>query len=140
PQDVALEANPARQVERDGLACFVAEPMIWLHDLRVAVERAADGRTARVLVEENDPLPSGERPPVEGAEVLVEIHEEGREPRRLTRGTTGPGGVFGFGTPSDVPDERVVVRVEREGFNVRRLTLDGRRLAVDLRAVLYGDA
>jgi hypothetical protein len=138
PQDVTLKANPSRQVERAGLACFVAEPMIWLHDLRVAVERAADGRTARVLVEENDPLPSGERPAVEGAEVLVEIHEEGLEPRRLTRGRTGPGGVFGFGTPSDVPDERLVVRVEKDGFNVRRLTLDGRRLALDLRAALYG--
>lgn len=139
PQDVSLAANPTRQVERAGLACFVAEPMIWLHDLRVAVERAADGRTARVRVEENDALPSGERPAVEGAEVLVEIHEQGTEPRRLTRGHTGAGGVFGFGTPSEVPDDRLVVRVAKQGFNPRRLCLDGRRLALDLRHALYGE-
>ena len=53
---------------------------------------------------------------------------------------TGPGGVFGFATPSDVASEQLVVRVAHEGFNPRRLTLDGRRLAIDLRDALYGGA
>lgn len=139
PQDTSLRANPARQVERVGLACTVAEPMIWLHDLSVSVERAADGRTARVIVCENDALPSGEKPPVEGAEVRVELHEEeGGRARELARGRTGPGGVFGFATPSEVPSERVAVSVRLEGRNPRRLHLDGRPLAVDVRRALYG--
>jgi hypothetical protein len=139
PQDTSLRANPTRHVERIGMAAKVAEPMIWLRDLAVAAERAADGRTARVLVRDADALPSGERPVLEGGEVLVEIHEgEAARARELARGRTGPGGVFGFATPSDVPSERIAVVVRAEGFNPRRLRLDGRRLAVDLRAALYG--
>jgi len=140
PQDVSLRANPARHVERIGLACMVAEPMIWLHDLAVEVERAADGRTARVTVHENDPLPSGERPPVEDAEVRVELHEPGAAPRRLVEGRTGPGGVYGFATPSDVDSVALAVSVHAPGRNPRRLLLDGTRLAVDPRRALYGDA
>jgi len=138
PQDTSLRANPARHVERIGMAARVAEPMIWLCDLAVSVERAADGRTARVLVRDADALPSGEQPPLEGAEVLVEIHEgQAGRARELARGRTGPGGVYGFATPSDVPSERIAVVVRAEGRNPRRLRLDGERLLPDLRAALY---
>jgi arylsulfatase A-like enzyme len=140
PQDASLRASPAHHVERAGIASVVAEPMIWLRDLAVAVERASDGRTARVLVNDNDALPSGERPDLEGAEVLVEIHEVEGSPRRLAKGTTGPGGVYGFATPPDVDSERIAVRVSARGFNPRRLTLDGRSLAIDLRDTLYRGA
>jgi len=140
PQDVGLRANPSRHVERIGMAAVVAEPMIWLRDLAVEVECAADGRTARVLVAENDALPTGERPPVEGAEVIVEAHAPGTpgQPRRVATGRTGPGGVFGFATPSDLPPASLAVVVTHEGFNPRRLRLDGRALAIDLREALYG--
>jgi len=140
PQDVALRANPSRHVERIGMAATVAEPMIWLHDLRVVIERAADGRTARVLVSENDALPSGERAAVEGAEVIVEAHapEVEGQPRRVAQGRTGPGGVYGFATPSDLAAEELAVVVRAPGRNPRRLRLDGRSLAPDLRAALYG--
>jgi len=142
PQDIALRANPARHVERIGMAAVVAEPMIWLRDLAVTVERANDGRTARVLVTENDALASGEQLPVEGAEVLVEAHapQAQGQPRRVAQGTTGPGGVFGFATPSDLTPEQLAVRVRAEGRNPRRLLLDGRSLSLDLRAALYGRA
>ena len=139
PQDVDLAANPSRQVERIGMATKVAEPMIWLHDMVVGVERAGDGRTGRVIVTECDALTTGERPALEGAEVIVELHEgEAASARALARGRTGPGGVFGFGTPSDVASDRIALSVRHPDFNPRRVRLDGKRLAVDLRAALYG--
>jgi hypothetical protein len=139
PQDVALAANPARQVERIGMAAKVAEPMIWLRDMAVTVERAADGRTARVIVTETDALASGERPALEDAEVIVELHEgEAARARELIRGRTGAGGVFGFSTPSEIASERIALSVRHPDMNPRRVRLDGKRLAVDLRAALYG--
>ncbi|MCP3987287.1 MAG: hypothetical protein GY723_23110 [bacterium] len=138
PQDVSLNANPARHVEKIGMAATVAEPMIWLHDLAVTAERAPDGRTGRVFVFENDALPSGEQPPVPGARVVIAVHEPGHEPRELVAGTTGPGGVFGFGVPSDIASENLTLSITRDGFNRRHLRLDGRSLAIDLRAALFG--
>jgi hypothetical protein len=138
PQDVALRANPAWHVSRTGIEAVVAEPMIWLRDLAVAVERAPDGRTARVFVRDNDALPTGEKPDVEGAEVVVEGHREGEAPFVLARGATGPDGVFGFATPSDLASEHVALSVRAPGRNPRRVRLDGRRLALDLRKALYG--
>lgn len=138
PQDVSLRANPAHHVTHVGLEAVVAEPMIWLKDLAVAVECAADGRTARVVVCENDALPDGERPGVEGAEVIVEAHVPGSAPRRIAHGRTGPGGVYGFATPSDLTPEEQAVSVRASDFNPRRLLLDGRSLALDLREALYG--
>jgi hypothetical protein len=142
PQDVGLRANPARHVERIGMAAVVAEPMIWLRDLRVEVECASDGRTARVVVAENDALPTGERPPVEGAEIIVEAHgaavAASGQPRRVALGCTGPDGVFGFATPSDLSPQELAVVVRAEGRNPRRLRLDGAPLAPDPRGALYG--
>jgi hypothetical protein len=138
PQDVSLRANPAHHVTRIGLEAVVAEPMIWLKDLAVEVECAADGRTARVVVCENDALPDGERPGVEGAEVIVEAHVPGAAPRRIAHGSTGPGGVYGFATPSDLAPEEQAVSIRAPGFNPRRLRLDATALALDLREALYG--
>ncbi len=140
PQDVDLNANPAWHVERIGMAATVAEPMIWLHDLALEVERAPDGRTGRVFVRENDRLPTGERPAVEGAEVEIFEIVAGAEPKAVGRGHTGPGGVYGFGVPSDVSSEALELRITRDGFNPRRIRLDGSVQALDLRAVLYASA
>jgi phosphonoacetate hydrolase len=140
PQDVALRANPAWHVARSGMEAVVAEPMIWLRDLALEVERAPDGRTARVFVRDNDALPSGEKPGVEGAEVSVEGHREGEAPVVLARGTTGEDGVFGFATPSDLASEHIGLAVRAPGRNPRHVRLDGRRLALDLRTALYGVA
>jgi hypothetical protein len=138
PQDVSLRANPAWHVPRAGLEAVVAEPMIWLRDLAVTVERAPDGRTARVLVCDNDALPSGEKPGIEGAEVVVEGHREGEAPLVLARGATGPDGVFGFATPSDLGSEQIAIAARAAGRNPRHVRLDGKRLVPDLRKALYG--
>jgi hypothetical protein len=142
--------------------------MIWLRDLAVEVERAADGRTGRVIVSDNDALASGERPPIEGASVVVTLEpptgdgdgdgggEAEGEPRVVARGRTGPGGFFGFATPPNVATGDLVVSIEARSsasaeterdagasavadeFNPRRVRLDGTNLAVDLRRALYG--
>lgn len=138
PQDVSLHANPAQHVRAIGLEAFVAEPMIWLRDLAVRVERAPDGRTGRVFVTENDALSSGEQPPVTGAEVILEAHEEGGTPHEVVRGETGPGGVYGFPTPSELPSQQLTLSIRAPGFNPRHLRLDGKCLVLDLRAALYG--
>ncbi len=137
PQDTG-GTHPAEHYRTLGFEGVVAEPMIWLRDLAVEVERMADGRTGRVIVADNDALPSGERPPVEGAEVIVEAHAEGEKPRVVARGTTGPGGVYGFPTPSSVVDEALAVSIRAPGFNARHVRLDGSNLALDLREALYG--
>jgi hypothetical protein len=138
PQDVSLRANPTGHVLDAGLAAVVAEPMIWLRDLAVTAERAPDGRTGRVIVADNDADTSGERPSLGGAEVVVEAHREGAAPRAIARGTTSADGLFGFATPSDVDSRSIGIRVAARGFNARHVLLDGTRLALDLRAALYG--
>jgi hypothetical protein len=138
PQDVALRANPTWHVLDAGLAAVVAEPMIWLRDLAVTAERAPDGRSARVLVADNDARASGERPAFAGAEVLVEAHRAGAAARVIAQGKTDANGIFGFATPSDADSQQIAVSVRTPGFNPRHLLLDGTRLALDLRAALYG--
>ena len=138
PQDAALRANPTAHVLAAGLAAIVAEPMIWLLDLAVEAERASDGRTGRVIVYDNDADTSGEQPPYEGAEVIVEAHSEGARPRLIASGSTDPNGRFGFATPSDVASDRIAISVRADGRNSRHLLLDGTRLTFDLRAALYG--
>ena len=155
PQDRSQSASPPRHIEAIGMHGFVAEPMIWLRDLAVEVERAADGRTGRATVYDNDALASGERPSIEGASVVVSVEvrgvddgdssdSSGRSPHVVARGHTGPGGMFGFATPPDVATGDLVLTVkasQREGgedFNPRRVRLDGTSLAIDLRAALYG--
>jgi hypothetical protein len=131
-QDTALGADPVRHLERIGMRVMTGEPMLWLRDLAVAVERAPDGRTARVVVAENDVDATGERPVVEGAEVVV---HDGTARTVATLRTTADG-VAGFATPIDATD--FVVSVRHPDFNGRRLRLDGTSLALDLRRALYG--
>jgi hypothetical protein len=138
PQDVALHANPAGHVLDAGFAAVVAEPMIWLLDVAVIVERKSDARTARVTVLEADPDTIGEHGPVEGASVVVHLHREGAPPRELASGRTDENGLFGFATPSDASSEQITVTVHAAGRNARHLRLDGTSLGIDLRAALYG--
>jgi len=138
PQDVSLRANPTGHVLEAGLEAVVAEPMIWLRDLAVTPERAPDGRSARVLVADNDADASGEKRLLGGADVIVEAHRAGSAPRVLARGVTSDDGIFGFATPSDCDSRQIGIRVSAKGFNARHLLLDGTRLALDLRAALYG--
>jgi len=135
-QDVALAANPARHPDRIGMKTVTGEPMIWLRDLAVTVEPAPDGRTARVMVLDNDADCSGEYPPVAGAEVLVAGHAD----RVLAKLVTNAAGVAGFATPADVSPSHLVVSVHHLDFNPRHVRLDGTNLAIDLRGQLYGQA
>jgi hypothetical protein len=128
-QDVALAANPARHVERSGMKAVTCEPMIWLRDLRVELVRAADGRTGRVVVSDNDADAGGEHRPVAGAIVHVADHPD----RRLGSFTTDASGTAAFTTPSDVPSSRIALAIEHPDFNPRHLALDGRVLGPDPR-------
>ena len=70
--------------------------------------------------------------------MIVELHEgEAARARELVRGRTGAAGVFGFSTPSEIASDRIALAVRHPDFNPRRVRLDGRRLALDLRAALY---
>src|SRR5262249_50026963 len=142
-QNVSLKANPARHPERIGMKTVIGERMIWLRDLDVEVEPAPDGRTARVIVCDNDADESGEKPPVVDAEVLVHAHpNEGLDqpPRALAKVATNDAGVAGFATPADVPASAVVLSVRHRDYNPRHVRLDGTNLVVDLRKELYGAA
>ncbi len=152
PQDRSSSVSAPRHIEKIGLRGFVAEPMIWLRDLAVEVERAADGRTGRVIVSDNDALASGERPAIEGASVAVTLEPQGAAAaggapaRVVAQGRTDPGGLFGFATPPDVASCDLVATITApvapaaDEFNPRRVRLDGTNLAVDLRQALFGEA
>jgi phosphonoacetate hydrolase len=142
-QDVALRANAARHPERIGIKTITGEPMIWLRDLNVTVEPAPDGRTARVTVLDNDPDHSGERPPIAGAEIIVQAHLEaasggkGDVGRAVAKLVSNEMGIAGFATPADVAPAHIVVSVRHPEYNPRHLRLDGSNLCVDLRRALY---
>jgi hypothetical protein len=108
--------------------------MIWLRDLAVRVERAPDGRTARVVVGENDRDAAGEHPPVADAEVVVRVGDA----RTIATLRTNADGIAGFATPASLEDADVVVSVRHPEFNPRRVRLDGTSIALDLRRALYG--
>jgi len=134
-QDVSLKADPARHPERIGMKTVIGEPLIWLRDLDVQVEMAADGRTARVLVLDNDADVSGEKPPVAGAEVLV----QGPGASPIAKVFTDEAGLGGFATPAAARPGEIVLAVHHHDYNPRHLRLDGTNLAIDLRSELYGD-
>lgn len=133
-QQTSLRANPARHPERAGMKVITGEPMIWLRDMEVTVEAAADGRTARVIVRDHDPGPSGEKPVVEGAEVLVHAPLD----HRIAQVRTNRAGVAGFATPSDADRRAITLSVRHPDYNARHLRLDGTPLTLDLRKELYG--
>lgn len=136
PQDVTLRANPVRHLERIGMQVVTHEPMIWLRDLAVEVLPAGDRRTVRVEVYENDLDRHGERVPVADAEVMLVALADGFRSDESQR--TNAAGVVGLTIPADVPLEHIAVSVRHETFNSRHLRLDGTRLGIDLRQVLYG--
>ena len=138
PQAIELNANPTTHVLEAGIAAVVNEPLIWLRDMAVTVERAADHRTGRVIVCDNDADESGEQPPLEGAEVVVELHREGEMATIVFSGRTDANGRVGFATPSDVASGQFAISVRADGFNTRHLLLDGTRWSFDVRAALYG--
>ena len=136
-QRTELAANPARHLERMGMEVITHEPMVWLRDLRVDVLVAGDRRTAKVEVAEADCDAAGDHPPVEG--VVATVHVHGAGSRELARVRTNEAGVAGFSIPADVEPSAISVLVQRDGFNPRRLLLDGTELGIDLRASLYGE-
>jgi hypothetical protein len=133
-QDVSLKANSARIPQRDGMEAITTEPLVYLRDLCVEIVVQADGRTAQVTVLDNDALPSGEKPPITGAEILVSDHKDGKVARTLT----DTNGVAGISIPADLVPADLRVAVAAEGFNRRHMLMDGSNLALDLRRVLYG--
>jgi hypothetical protein len=133
-QRVELKANPAREPERAGIQGVFAEPMIYLRDLRVELERARDLRSLRVTVLDNDHLPDGEHPPLAGARVTL----HGRGGAVLAESRTPESGRVAFATPADVSDAELTVSIELKGFNSRKLRADGTSLAKNIREVLYG--
>lgn len=134
PQRVELRANPARHPERTGMCTITGEPMIWLKDLAVRLERAADGRTARIFVMDNDPNPAGELEPVEGAEVRVIAGTD----RLVAQLRTNAAGLAGFAIPADRSPEEIAVVVRHPHYNPRHLLLSGRNLAPSVRQRLFG--
>jgi phosphonoacetate hydrolase len=134
-QRVELKANPAREPERAGIQGVFAEPMIYLHDLRIELERARDLRSLRVTVLDNDPLPDGEHPPLAGARVTI----RGRGGAVLAESRTPDSGRVAFATPADAADAELTVTIELKGFNSRKLKADGTSLAKNIREILYAN-
>ncbi|HMO55260.1 MAG TPA: alkaline phosphatase family protein, partial [Tepidiformaceae bacterium] len=134
-QDVTLRANPARIPQRDGMAAITTEPLVYLRDVDVEVVVQRDGRTAQITVLDNDAGPSGEKPPISGAEILVSDHRDGK----VARVFTDANGVAGISIPADLEPADLRFAVHAEGFNTRHMLMDGSNLALDLAGVLYGD-
>src|SRR5260221_7460242 len=113
----------------------LAEPMIYLRDLRVEVGRARDLRSVSVTVLDNDHMPDGEHPAVAGARVRL----YGRGEEMLAEASTPESGRVAFATPGDVSDAEMSVKIEHPKFNWRALRLNGTAIAPDIRKVLYGE-
>src|SRR3984957_12329326 len=134
-QRVELKANPAREPERAGIQGVFAEPMIYLRDQRVEIERARDLGSLSVPVLDNDHLPDGEHPPLAGARVTL----HGRGDAVIAESRTPESGRVAFATPADVSDAELTVSAELKGFNSRKLRADGTSLAKDIRQILYAN-
>ena len=132
-QRIELKANPTVAPARHGIKAVFTEPMIYLRDLAVELERTRDGRNLRVTVLDNDPAVDGERPPVEGARVTI---LEGERP--IAEGYTSRDGTIAFATPAHLTDRQLSMRVEDENFNSRNLRGDGSPIDIGLRDTLYG--
>ncbi|MGH7815127.1 MAG: alkaline phosphatase family protein, partial [Candidatus Binataceae bacterium] len=134
-QRVELKANPAREPLKAGIRGVFAEPMIYLRDLRVELERTRDLRNLRVTVLDNDHLPEGDHPPIAGARIAVEAPAGAI----VAEATTPDSGMIAIPTPPDLNDVELTVRVEHPDFNPRTIRGDGAPLGPDLRAILYGN-
>ena len=134
PTDIGLAADPAQAVIEAGLKAVVTSPLIYLLDMDVTVEPSADGRTVSATVLENDTDAHGEKPALDGADVQV----IGRHAKVLAEAKTDAFGVAGLPLPVGEDPESLVMRVEHERFNTRRLRLDGTNLVEDVGKRLYG--
>jgi hypothetical protein len=134
PVDASLKANQVRAVKDAGMVCVIPDPLVYLIDMAVEITVHEDGRTAMIEVLANDADESGERPPVEGAEVVL----SGRNASVLARASTDAGGTCGLPLPLDVEPDEMYMLVQHADYNPRRLRLDGTPMRDDLRAVLYG--
>jgi hypothetical protein len=132
--DASLKANQVQAVVDGGLKAVVPPPLVYLIDMAVDVVAHEDGRTAMIEVLANDPDESGERPPVEGAEVVL----SGGGGKALARATTDAGGTCGLPLPPNVEPDEMYVLVQHDDYNPRRLRLDGTPVREDLRELLYG--
>ena len=136
-QRVELKANPALEPARAGIQGVFAEPMIYLRDLRVEIERARDLRSIAVTVMDNDFLPDGEHPPITGARVT--LHGRGGNDTVMADSRTPESGRVAFATPADASDAELTVSVERDGFNRRVIRADGASIGKDIRQILYAN-
>lgn len=92
-----------------------------------------DGRTAQLTVLDNDAEPSGEKPPVADAEILVSDHRDGK----VARVITDANGVAGISIPADLEPAGLRLAIQADGFNSRHMRMDGSNFALNLREVLY---
>jgi len=141
PIDTGLAANQVQAVLDAGLKAVVPSPLVYLLDMEVVLEPAADGRTLTVTVLENDADIHGEKPPVEGAEVRV-LGEHppggGHGAAVLAEAKTDAFGVAGLPLPVDADPAKLVVSVHSDRFNTRHLRLNGTSVVAELRERLYG--
>ena len=134
PTDTERAADQTKSVTDAGLRAVCTPPLVYLHDMDVAVEPAADGRTLTITVLANDEDERGERAPVEAATIQV-IAAGGRP---VAEATTDAFGVCGLPLPVGEDPDRLVIRVEHETYNARHLRLDGTNVVEDIRKHLYG--
>ena len=142
PIDTELAANQVQAVLDAGLKAVAPAPLVYLLDMEVALEPAIDGRTVTVTVLENDADAQGEKPPVEGAEVRV-LGEHGLRQAQaelsvVAEAKTDAFGVAGLPLPVDADPAKLIVSVQSDRFNQRRLRLDGTNVVEELRERLYG--
>ncbi len=129
-----LAANQGQLLVDEGMKAVITMPCVYLLDMAVELQAAADGRTATLTVLANDPDTTGEQPPVAGADVLVSSH--GGEV--IARARTDDYGVAGVALPVDVEPRDLVISVHHDDYNPRHLRLDGSNVTLDLRELLYG--
>jgi hypothetical protein len=135
PTDASLKATQVCAVTDAGVKAVIPDPLVYLIDLAVTISPHEDGRTAMVEVLANDADASGERPPVEGAEVTLSTHGA----RVLSRAKTDAGGTCGLPLPAELEPADMYVTVHHHDYNPRHLRLDGTPVREDLRAQLYGN-
>ncbi|MBI2724200.1 MAG: alkaline phosphatase family protein [Chloroflexi bacterium] len=135
PTNAALKATQVRAVTDAGIKAVTPDPLVYLIDMAITVTPHEDGRTAMVEVLANDADVSGERPPVEGADVTLSAAGA----RVLARATTSAGGTCGLPLPMDVAPDDLYITIHHDDFNPRHLRLDGTPVREDLRQALYGD-
>ncbi len=133
--DAGLKATQVRAVVDAGMKAVVPDPLIYLIDMAVRVTAHEDGRTAMVEVLANDADQSGEKPPLQGAEVTLSAHGA----KILARARTDAGGTCGLALPVDVAPEDLYVTVHHDDYNTRHVRLDGTPVVEDIRSLLYGE-